>query len=80
MKLKKLAENTIREYLNENNIREEKMKEVTIYKMENGFYWLRDCDTGELIDGDRRLYVVKDMANRWNYKIVKKCKQKDYNH
>jgi len=44
---------------------------VEIYKMENGFYWLRDCLTGELIDGDRRLYVVKDMAKRWNFKIVK---------
>jgi hypothetical protein len=72
--IKKIIKESIREYLNENNIRNEEMKEVTIYKMENGFYWLRDCKTGELIDGDKRLYVVKDMAKRWNYKIVGKCK------
>ena len=74
MELRKFIATTIREYLNENSIRDEEMVEVTIYKMENGFYWLRDCNTGELIDGDRRLYVVKDMAKRWNYKIVAKCK------
>ena len=72
--IKKIIKESIREYLNENSIRDEKMVEVTIYKMENGFYWLRNCNTGELIDGDRRLYVVKDMAKRWNYKIVAKCK------
>lgn len=72
--IKKIIKESIRKYLNENSIRDEKMVEVTIYKMENGFYWLRNCNTGELIDGDRRLYVVKDMAKRWNYKIVAKCK------
>ena len=72
--IKKIIKESISEYLNENSIRDEEMVEVTIYKMENGFYWLRDCNTGKLIDGDRRLYVVKDMAKRWNYKIVPKCK------
>ena len=53
-------------------------KLATIYKIESGFYWLYELKNGEFIndtdlaiDGDKRLYVVKDMAKRWNYKLIK---------
>lgn len=59
------------EFVNELDISNNEKRDVIIYKMENGFYWLKDYKTGELIDGDRRLYVVKDMAKRWNYNIKK---------
>ena len=52
-----------------------------IKKYENGFYWLytiNDKGENEQIDGDRRLYVVKDMAKRWGYKLVSKEKINQY--
>jgi hypothetical protein len=48
-----------------------KSKYAKIVKYENGFYWLIDLKTGEAIDGDKRKYVVKDMAKRWGYTIQK---------
>lgn len=50
-----------------------------ITKFENNIYWLiskKDNDFYYQIDGDRRLYVVKDMAKRWGYKLVS---PKEYN-
>jgi hypothetical protein len=48
-----------------------------IVKNESGFYWLYQITDNstylndkDAIDGDSRLYVVKDMAKRWGYKIV----------
>lgn len=45
-----------------------------IQKNETGYYWLYAInDKGNYykeIDGDRRLFVVKDMAKRWGYKLV----------
>lgn len=45
-----------------------------IQKNENGFYWLYAIndkgDNYKDIDGDKRLYVVKDMAERFGYKLV----------
>ena len=49
---------------------ETKNDKVKIVKMENGFYWLVDIETEEYIDGDSRLWVVKDMAKRWGLKII----------
>ena len=49
---------------------ETKNDKVKIVKMENGFYWLVDIETEEYIDGDSRLWVVKDMAKRWSLKII----------
>ena len=49
-------------------------KEGYITKFENGYYWLIGEVDGEIenIDGDKRLYVVKDMAKRWGYKLITK--------
>jgi hypothetical protein len=49
-------------------------KEGYITKFENGFYWLIGVVDGEIenIDGDKKLYVVKDMAKRWGYKLITK--------
>ena len=49
---------------------ETKNDKVKIVKMENGFYLLVDIETEEYIDGDSRLWVVKDMAKRWGLKII----------
>lgn len=48
------------------------MKYAKIVKYENGFYWLIDTKTNEAIDGDKRKYVVKNMAKRWGYTLEKK--------
>lgn len=45
--------------------------QVLLERWENGFWWLVDVITNEPIDGDRRKYVVLDMAKRWNYEIIK---------
>jgi hypothetical protein len=50
---------------------ETNIKTVKIIKWENGTYWLIDTKTDEPIDGDRRLYVVKEMAKRWGYQVIK---------
>jgi len=47
-----------------------KKLEVNVEKWEGGFWWLVDANTDEPIDGDKRKYVVLDMAKRWNMKIV----------
>jgi hypothetical protein len=52
-----------------------------ITKFENNIYWLiskKDDDFYYQIDGDRRLYVVKDMAKRWGYKLVSAKEYNDY--
>jgi hypothetical protein len=53
-----------------------------IYKNESGNYWLisinKKGDYYEEIDGDRRIYVVKDMAKRWGYKLVSPKEFNDY--
>jgi hypothetical protein len=49
----------------------ETIKTAKIAKWENGIYWLIDVKTDEPIDGDKRLYVVKDMAKRWGFKVIK---------
>jgi hypothetical protein len=53
-----------------------------IQKNENGFYWLYSInDEGDYykeVDGDKRLYVVKDMAKRWGYKLVTTNEFNDY--
>ena len=46
-----------------------------IEKWENGSYWLISKYENDLyypIDGAYKLYVVKDMAKRWGYKLVSK--------
>ena len=45
--------------------------QVKLERWENGIWWLVDAITDKPIDGDRRKYVVLDMAKRWNYKIIK---------
>jgi hypothetical protein len=56
------------------------MKLAFIIKNENGIYWLyainEKANDYKGIDGDKRLYVVKDMAKRWGYKLVS---AKDFN-
>jgi hypothetical protein len=63
-------------------IREDSNQKIGyIEKWEGGFYWLiskNPEDSNDYyypIDGDKRLYAVKDMAKRWGYKILPR---KDY--
>lgn len=57
----------IHTYLNENTNK----RQVYLEKWQGGFWWLVDAQTGEPIDGDKRKYVVLNMAKRWNMKIIK---------
>jgi hypothetical protein len=56
--------------------RNENGKKAYIKKNENGIFWLYENNNGvwEQVDGDRRLFVVKEMAKNWNYKIIKEPK------
>ena len=53
-----------------------------IKKNEIGYYWLYEINEKgnnyQEVDGDRRLYVVKDMAKRWGYRLVKPKEFNDY--
>jgi len=58
-------------------------KLAIIIKNELGFYWLiskKDNDFYYEIDGDKRLYVVKDMAKRWGYKLVSPKEYNDFHN
>ena len=59
------------EYTMKKQTTSETIKTAKIAKWENGIYWLIDVKTDEPIDGDKRLYVVKDMAKRWGFKVIK---------
>jgi len=53
-----------------------------IKKNEIGYYWLYEINEKgnnyQEVDGDRRLYVVKNMAKRWGYRLVKPKEFNDY--
>ena len=51
--------------------------QVKLERWENGIWWLVDAITDTPIDGDRRKYVVLDMAKRWNYKIIEVIDKKN---